>query len=123
MDKYIVLKDYLNLKENDLITVSHDMDNNIYFEVSNRYVNRHFYGNSLGKWSYHNRKSKNDPLFIIIKAKLEPFTGIKFKISSPPIDVNKELTLMYNNHTWFKMEKERIINDLILLNIIKLDEN
>jgi len=119
--KRLVLKDFLALKEGDIISFSTGSSNTIYITVENREIDVVFYGNDKGRWGKDNPapKSGNNPVtgykpnihFKWVKEKVAPFTAIEFKMPHCPKDLTKHLMSLYSQHDWEQVCIQKIIED------------
>jgi hypothetical protein len=120
--KRLVLKDFLSLKEGDIISLSTGSSNTIYVTVMNREIDVAFYGNDKGRWGKDNPspKSGNNPVidykpnihFKWVKESVAPFTAMEFKMPQCPKDLTKHLMSLYSGVEWEQMCMQKIIDDL-----------
>lgn len=123
----LVLKDFMALKEGDIISFTSDGYRNIYIKVRNRQRDIPFYGNKDGKWSKENPPPNKGRLtidykpnidFIWIKEEVESFTAMEFKMPECPSDPTKSLSYICSPIEWNKRCLEQVIKDLESIKII-----
>lgn len=120
--KRLVLKDFLALKEGDIISLTSNGYNTFYVSVDNREIDVPFYGNDKGRWGKDNPspRSGNNPVtdykpnvhFMWVKEKIVPFTAMEFKMPPCPRDLTKHITYMYSGDEWMQICRDKIISDL-----------
>lgn len=118
---YTVKKDFLSLKEGDIISFSTGSGNNIYVTVQNREIDVPFYGNEKGKWDKTNpcpksgsdsaRDYKPNVHFMWVKEKVIPFPALELKMPHCPKDLTKHLMSLYSQHEWEQVCIQKIIED------------
>lgn len=118
---YTVKKDFLSLKEGDVISFSTGSINVIYVMVYNREIDVPFYGNEKGKWGKDNPFPKSLPdhirdykpniHFMWVKKKVNPFTALELKMPDCPNDLTKHLTSLYSQHEWGQVCVRKVIED------------
>jgi hypothetical protein len=120
MENFLVLKDFLSLKQGDVINL-HISSNIIYVIVGNREIDVTFYGNDKGKWGKDNPapKSNNSVTDYIpnihfkwVKEKLLPFTAMEFSMPKCPKDLTKHNMYVYSGSEWERICMQKVIDDL-----------
>lgn len=120
--KRIVLKDFLSLKEGDVISFSTGGSNTIYITVENREIDVPFYGNDKGRWGGDNPFPRTNSEiskieyvpnvhFKWIKEKVNSFTAMELKMPSCPKDLTSHLKMLYNSYEWGKVCVQKVIED------------
>jgi hypothetical protein len=89
-ENLVIKKEFLNLKEGDIISIAVGCDRKIYFSVLNRTRKARFYGNVKGVWSAENSylkaKKAGEPEFLIV----DEFAGEKIIIEFGYLPTNTE---------------------------------
>jgi hypothetical protein len=117
----IVLKDYLSLKKDDVISFSTKGSSLICIDVENREIDVAFYGNDKGRFCKDNPAPRMFGIdikdyipnkhFKWIKEKVGVFTAIELKMPSIPIDLTKHLVELYNQNDWEQICIQKIIDE------------
>ena len=118
--KKLVLKDFLSLKEGDIISFSRS-SNVIYVTVGNREIDVQFYGNDKGRWGKDNPCPKSgdnaamdykpNVHFKWVKEKVNPFTAMELKMPQCPKDLTKHLVSLFSQSEWEQVCIKKIIED------------
>lgn len=118
----LVLKDFLALKEGDVISFSTNGSNKIYVNVKNREIDVVFYGNDKGRWGIGNPapKSGNNIVedykpgvhFKWVKESVAPFHAMEFMMPQCPKDLTKHLMSLYSGVEWQHICMQKVIGDL-----------
>ena len=117
----IVLKDYLSLKKDDVISFTIEGSGVICIDVKNREIDVVFYGNEKGRWGKDNPAPKMFGIdskdyipnihFKWVKEFVGTFTAIELKMPNIPKDLTKHLANLYNQNDWEQICIQKTIEE------------
>lgn len=113
MNKYKVIKNWMTLVENDIISIYKFDYNKFEFEVTNRMID-------YREYIKFKDRTKDSPDYVWRQKERERFTVMTFTAPDCPANKDKDLCNLYSQHDWVNICIENTINDLITIGVIEV---